>query len=67
VALPDVTDRRQFRSLNAFRTDLEYAGWGLLSRSFAVGAMQYRLQQDSPMRPDLSVRAICGGGPDEQA
>ena len=40
VALPDVTDRWQFGSLSPFRTDLEHAASGLLSLSFAVGAIQ---------------------------
>lgn len=41
VALPDVTDSRQFGQLNRFRVDLTHAVWGLLSLSFAVGGLQY--------------------------
>jgi hypothetical protein len=41
VALPDVTDGRQFRQLNAFRADLTHVAWGLLSLSAVVGGLQY--------------------------
>lgn len=41
VALPNVTDGRQFAQLNAFRRDLTHAAWGLLSLSFVVGGLQY--------------------------
>ena len=40
VALPQVTDWRQFPELNAFRRELTYAGYGLLSLTFAGASMQ---------------------------
>src|SRR5215210_3949916 len=40
VALPQVTDWRQFPQLNGFRRELTSVGYGLLSLSFAGAALQ---------------------------
>src|SRR4051794_8916553 len=67
VALPDVTDRRQFPQLNGFRRDLTAVGYGLLSLSFAGAALQAwaagLVDGRSPHLPALSRAVMAAGGP----
>lgn len=65
VALPQVTDSRQFPELNAFRRELTYAGYGLLSLTFAGASMQAwaaGLMDGRPVALQAVVRAVLAAG-----
>jgi hypothetical protein len=65
VALPQVTDWRQFPDLNAFRRELTYVGYGLLSLTFAGAAMQAwaaGLVDGRPVALQAVGRAVLAAG-----
>jgi hypothetical protein len=65
VALPQVTDGRQFPELNAFRRELTYVGYGLLSLTFAGASMQAwaaGLIDGRPVAMQAVGRAVLAAG-----